>query len=48
MSINDKTELLDFDLGGKLKKIDSKGNLIQVYKIDNKVKTLIEERKIIY
>ena len=46
--INNTQEDASFDFDKKIKKFDSKGNLIQVYKIDNKVQTLIEERKIIY
>ncbi len=46
--INNTQEDASFDFDKKIKKFDSKGNIIQVYKIDNKVQTLIEERKIIY
>ena len=46
--INNTQEDASFNFDKKIKKFDSKGNLVQVYKIDNKVQTLIEERKIIY
>lgn len=46
--INNTQEDISFILDKKNKKFDSKGNLVQVYKIDNKVQILIEERKIIY
>ena len=46
--LNSNQEDASFDFDKKIKKFDSKGNLIQVYKISNKVQTLIEERKIIY
>lgn len=46
--INNNQEDASFVFDRKIKKFDSKGNLVQVYKIDNKVQTLIEERKIIY
>lgn len=46
--INNNQEDASFIFDQKIKNFDSKGNLTQIYKIDNKVKTLIEERKIIY
>lgn len=46
--LNGMPEDASFDFDKKIKKFDSKGNLIQVYKIDKKIQTLIEERKIIY
>lgn len=46
--INNKAELIDYRFNEKIKKIDSKGNLIQVYEIKNGNEMLIEERKIIY
>lgn len=46
--VNNKTELIDYHFDEKIKKIDSKGNLIQVYEIKDGNEMLIEERKIIY
>lgn len=48
MTTNDKTELYDYDLGKRLKKFDSKGNLIKIYTIDNGRENIIEERRIVY
>ncbi|AZB28704.1 hypothetical protein [Chryseobacterium balustinum] len=46
--VNNKAELIDYHFNEKIKKNDSRGNLIQVYEIENGSKILIEERKIIY
>ncbi|MEG0109435.1 MAG: hypothetical protein RR705_11410, partial [Lachnospiraceae bacterium] len=46
--INEKAEAIDYHFDEKIKKIDPKGNLIQVYEINKGNKILIEERKIIY
>lgn len=46
--INNTQEDASFSFDKKIKKFDSKGNLIQVYNLKNNVQSLIEERKIIY
>lgn len=46
--IDNNQEDASFIFDKKIKKFDLKGNLVQVYKLDNKVQILIEERKIIY
>jgi hypothetical protein len=46
--INNVREDASFVFEKKIKKFDSKGNLVQVYNIVDKVQTLTEERKIIY
>lgn len=43
---NSKEASFTFDK--KIKSFDSKGNLVKIYKIDKKIKNIIEERKIIY
>ncbi|KMQ61345.1 hypothetical protein ACM46_15015 [Chryseobacterium angstadtii] len=48
MTINDKTELLDFSLEEKIKKFDSKGNLMKIYILDNGKENILEKRKIVY
>lgn len=48
MTINDNTELYDYNLGKKLKQFDSKGNLIKVYTVDNGKENVLEERRIVY
>ncbi|KXH81445.1 hypothetical protein AU378_17230 [Chryseobacterium kwangjuense] len=46
--IDNTQEDASFILDKKTKKFDSKGNLVQIYKGDNKSQVLIEERRIIY
>jgi len=46
--LNNSKEKADFIFEKKNRKFDSKGNLIKVYKVDNKEQILIEVRNIIY
>lgn len=46
--VHNKKEDMSGDFEKKINKFDSKGNLIQIYSVDNGKQTLIEDRKIFY
>ncbi|GEM_PF-1984889 len=48
MTLNDETEMINTPFENKLKKFDKKGNIVQLYVINNGKETVVEERKIIY